>query len=211
MKVLTLVNKKILYDKSPIIYNKKLDETWREDWQVMAGEWSQQDGALIGIERGNRGGILLYKERFTKNVMMTFTVNTVLPATRDLNAVFCASWDEDKDDLGDAYVCGLNGWYEHKAGIERNVKGGGNAFAALSATAFDYEYGTDIKMTVGAIDGHCFMYVNDKLVCEVVDGNNPLTEGRIGFSPYCTILKIKDIEIREIKYEPFLQSYEPEF
>ena len=33
------------------------DERWQETWQVMAGEWKQENGWLIGAERGNKGGI----------------------------------------------------------------------------------------------------------------------------------------------------------
>ena len=58
MKEIKLVNKRIFVDKSKIIYNKKLDENWKDDWKVMAGEWSCKDGCLIGIERGNKGGVL---------------------------------------------------------------------------------------------------------------------------------------------------------
>ena len=210
MQELVLLGKKIIVDKSKIIYNKKIDETWQEDWKIMGGEWSRKGDCLVGIERGNKGGILLYKEYFKKNVMMSFTVKTQLPATRDLNAVFYTKWSKERDYLDDCYVCGLNGWYENKSGIEKQ-KGDKMAFCALSATAVEYEPGTEIRMTIGGIDGHIFMFVNDKLISEIRDYDEPLTEGYFGFSPYCTILEIKDIEIREIYYESFAQRYEPEF
>ena len=54
------------------------------------------------------------------------------------------------------------------------------------------------------------MVVNDVLVTELID-ENPLTEGHVGFSAYCTILKIKDIEVRKIDWEKIEQSYTPEF
>ena len=34
------------------------DQNWEKDWQVMAGEWKEENGWLIGAERGNKGGIL---------------------------------------------------------------------------------------------------------------------------------------------------------
>lgn len=211
METLKLVGKRIIIDKSKIIYNKKLDENWQQDWEVKAGQWECKDGCLIGTETGNKGGILFFKEFFTKNVMMTFTMSTVLPATRDLNAVFCAKWDDSIDYLGDCYVCGFNGWYENKSGIEKLKKDFGEVFCGMSATAIEYTPGTEVRMTVGAINGHCFMFVNDKLVAEMFDEREPFTEGHLGFSPYCTILKIKDIEIREIYYENVKEYYDPEF
>ena len=52
--------------------------------------------------------------------------------------------------------------------------------------------------------------VDDELICELID-KNPIEGGYIGFSAYCTKLKIKDIEVREVYYENIRQNYEPEF
>ena len=45
---------------------------------------------------------------------------------------------------------------------------------------------------------------------ELIDPN-PLKGGHVGFSPYCTKLKIRDIEIRKIYWEKRDQAYDPEF
>lgn len=206
MKEIKLLGKKIIVEKSKLLLHYDPDENWKEHFQVMAGEWKCENGYLIGIERGNKGGILFTKQSFDKDVMMTFTASTVLPATRDVNAVFCAKWDKETDYLGESYVCGLNGWYEDKAGMESNTEGG---FRALT-NSYRYEPGKEIRMTVGSIQGHTFMVVDDELVIEYVD-NKPILGGHFGFSPYCTILKIKDIDIREIYWDQFKQSYVPEF
>ena len=95
MNKIKLVNKIIDVDNSRIIYDKPIADDWQNDWQVMAGEWSVQDGCLIGVERGNKGGVLFFKQRFDGvNVMLTCKISTVLPATRDVNGIFCAEWDE---------------------------------------------------------------------------------------------------------------------
>jgi hypothetical protein len=62
-------------------------------------------------------------------------------------------------------------------------------------------------MTFGAIDGHCFLVVDDLLVTELIDPN-PIKGGHIGFSAYCTKIALKDIKIQRIYWEEFLQSYE---
>lgn len=207
MKEIRLLGKKINFDKSPVLLSYKPDEKdWQQYFQVMAGEWHVEDGCLIGTERGNKGGILFSRESFDDDVMISFTVSTVLPATRDLNAVFCAHWDEKTDYLGESYVCGLNGWYEHKSGIERNLTSNLNA----TTTLYHYTPGTEVRMTAGAIGGHAFMVVDDVLVSELVDPA-PISGGHVGFSPYCTKLRIRDIEIRKIAWEPFPQEYDPEF
>ena len=206
MNEISLVGKKIYIDKSPLLLKYSPDEDWQKYWQVMAGDWRMENGWLIGTENGNKGGILFSRESFDKNVMLSFTAATVLPATRDVNAVYCAHWDEKTDYLADSYVCGLNGWYDGKSGIERNLTS--NLYSTTSL--YQYIPGTEVRMTAGAIDGHNFMVVDDQLVTELIDPS-PIKGGHVGFSPYCTILKIKDIEIREIYWEKQKQHYDPEF
>ena len=126
MKEIHLLGKKIIPERSKVLLDYKPGPDWQNYWTPMGGHWEYQEGCLIGTEDGNKGGILFSKEAFDTNVMLTFTVSTVLPATRDLNAVFCAHWDQETDYLGESYVCGLNGWYEHKSGIERNDIGTSN-------------------------------------------------------------------------------------
>lgn len=208
MKDIYLLGKKIRADRSPVIFQYEPNDHWEDYWAVKSGTWHYRDGWLIGEEIGNFGGILFSKKAFEKNVMFSFTIGAVPPATRDLNAVFCAKWDAATDYLGDSYVCGLNGWYEHKSGIERNAGYGSNLYATTSA--YQYTPGTTVRMTAGAIDGHAFMVVDDVLVAELIDPC-PICGGHVGFSAYCTRLKIKDVEIREIYWEKFSQTYQPEF
>lgn len=210
MKDILLLGKKILSDKSPVIFKYSPSDDWKDYWDVMTGNWKVEDGYLIGDEPENRGGILVTKEYFKEDVMFSFTIGTVLPATRDVNAVFCANWNENRDYLGESYVCGLNGWYENKAGIERNFGTGFGSNLYATTSSCKYIPGTEVRMTAGAINGHTFMVVDDVLVCELVDPQ-PIREGHLGFSAYCTRLKIKDIEVRKICWEPFGQRYEPEF
>ena len=206
MNELHLFGKKILIDKSPVLMSYHPDGNWRDFFTVMDGSWTQKDGWLIGTESGNKGGILFTRESYDVNVMMRFRGKTVLPAERDLNAVFCAHWDESTDYLGESYVCGLNGWYEHKSGIERN----GISNLHASTTLYHYRPGEEVEMLCGAVNGHCFMVVDGVLVSELIDPQ-PLIGGHVGFSPYCTRLAVTDIEIRRIAWEPFAQEYEPEF
>lgn len=209
MKDIHLFGKKILSDKSPVIFSYSPDESWEKYWEVMTGDWKLENGYLIGEEKGNFGGILMTRERFEDDVMFSFTIGTVLPATRDVNAVFCANWTDDHKYLADSYVCGLNGWYEHKSGIERNFAYGNNTLFGCTSE-YHYVPGSEVRMTCGAINGHTFMVVDDVLITELVDPT-PLRGGHLGFSAYCTKLKIKDVEVRRIVWEDFPQEYEPEF
>ena len=209
MDNILLLGKEILMDESKVLLRYSPGEDWLEHWMPMNGNWDCHDGYIWGTEPGNFGGILFSRERFPQDVMFSFTIGAELPATRDLNAVFCANWNEKTDYLGLSYVCGLNGWYENKSGIEKNAE---DASVPLNATTTLYRYtpGTEVRMTAGSIDGHCFMIVDGQLITELIDPE-PIRGGHVGFSAYCTKLKIKDIEIREIVWRPRKQLYDPEF
>lgn len=206
MKNIHLMGKKVYFDDSEVLFSYQPDEIWADHFDPKSGKWYYEDGAIIGEERGNKGGILFTKESFDEDVMLCFTVSTVLPATRDLNAVWASHWDDETDYLGESYVCGLNGWWENKAGIERN---GGNGLYTTTSL-YNYKLGTSVRMVCGSINGHCFMTVDDVLVTEIIDPD-PISGGHVGFSAYCTKLRITDIEVRRIKWEPFFQEYTPEF
>lgn len=209
MENILLLGKEILMDESKVLLQYSPCEDWLRYFMPMNGHWSCENGYIYGTEPGNFGGILLSRERFSQNVMFSFTIGAELPATRDLNAVFCANWNEETDYLGLSYVCGLNGWYENKSGIEKNAP---DASVPLYSTTSLYHYtpGTEVRMTAGAIDGHCFMLADGQLITELIDPE-PIRGGHVGFSAYCTKLKIKDIEIREIAWRPRKQLYDPEF
>lgn len=189
-----LLGKKILVDASPVVLSYQPDENWREVWDDKGGTWTYEDGYLVGCEPENKGGILLSRQRFDKDVMMSFTVASVLPATRDLNAVYCTTWDDEVNYLKKSYISGLNGWYEAKSGIERFPE---DELRALTSF-YHYEPGKEVRMTVGAIHGHNFLLVDGVLIQELIDNMDPIVGGHVGFSPYSTKLKIKDIEVREI-------------
>lgn len=201
-----LLGKRILWDQSEVLLDYQPDENWESLWDAKLGHWSYQDGYLIGSEPGNFGGILLSKQTFTDNVMLRFTMSTVLPATRDLNAVFCTTWDDSTNYLKKSYVTGLNGWYEGKSGIERFPEKEMRALTSL----YKYTPGTEVEILTGAIDGHCFLFADGILIQELID-QNPIRGGHVGFSPYSTILKIRDIQVRKICWERRKQVYEPEF
>lgn len=201
-----LLGKKILWDQSEILMDYQPDENWQALWDAKLGHWECKDGYLIGSEPGNFGGILLSKESFPDNVMMRFSMSTVLPATRDLNAVFCTTWDDSVNYLKNSYVVGLNGWYENKSGIERFPEEELRSLTSL----YHYTPGTEVEILTGAIDGHCFLFANGVLIQELID-SDPIRGGHVGFSPYSTSLKIRNIQVRKICWEKRQQVYEPEF
>jgi len=206
MKSLMLMDRKVNLDQSRLLLHYDPAEDWLEYWTPMSGQWDCKDGWLLGSEPRNRGGILFSKEKYPKDIIFSFTMKTELPATRDLNAVYCAKWNDKANYIGESYVCGLNGWYEGKSGIERLRTKEMKALTGL----YKYEPGTQVRITCGVVSGRNFLLADGELVCELFD-TDPIDGGFVGFSAYSTILKIKDIDIYEPCYEVIAQSYEPEF
>ena len=206
MKELKLLGKIIDLDECPVLLSCSPSDGWQEQWQVMDGEWEKCGEWLVGTERGNSGGILLSRTRFDQDVVFSYTSKTILPASRDINCLFCAEWDTDKDELKTSYITGINGWYEGKSGLERHPEDQIKAINGL----YTYEPGKEIRVTCGSVQGHAFLYIDGALICELVDPDG-LTGGRVGFSPFCTRMAVKDIEVRAAKFRPRIHEYAPEF
>ena len=206
MKEIKLLGKLIDLDECPILMDYTPDDDWQKVWQVMDGEWEQKDGWLIGTERGNCGGILLSRESFDCDVVFSYTAKTVLPATRDVNSLFCAGWDDAANELKTSYITGINGWYEGKSGVERHPE---DQIKAMTA-AYKYEPGSEIRVVCGSENGHAFMFIDGELITELVDPNG-LKGGRVGFSPFCTRLAVKDIQVRKLVSRAREHDYAPEF
>ena len=206
MKNILLLGKEIVIGDCETVFRCAPGDDWQEHFKVMRGKWEKVGDRLIGEFRENRGGILFTRKSYPDGYMMRCRMGTVLPATRDVNCIFCGHWVEGKDKLGPAYVCGLNGWYDGKSGIERND----NEMMRALTNSYVYTPGSEVEMCVGAIGGHTFMVVDDELVTEYLDPD-PLTDGHFGFSPYCTKLFVRDIEIMKISYIEKHQYYDPEF
>ena len=71
-KEILLLGKKILVDASPVVLSYQPDENWKEVWEDKAGCWTYEDGYLVGSEPDNKGGILLSRKCFDKDVMLTY-------------------------------------------------------------------------------------------------------------------------------------------
>ena len=191
-KEILLIGKRIDVEKSKVVLSYKPDEHWRQLWDAKLGNWYHENGWLIGSEPENRGGILLSKQRFDKDVMLSFTMASVLPATRDLNAVYCTTRADESNHLTKSYISGLHGWDDRQ---------GGDSALHMAHVSGWYR----------VANRHNFLLVDGVLIQELIDNMDPISGGHVGFSPYSTILRIKDIEVREIYWEERVQSYDPEF
>lgn len=210
MNTISLMKKRILLDSSKVLYCKPLSqEEFTNEWTVHHSDWKVEDGWLVGENRGNWAGMAILKQDFPGNVLIEFEAQTILPSTHDINVMWNGEWLSDTDQRGIAYVAGLQGWWTGKVGIEKS-----NDYKFMVGTPlFNFEPGKLYKIQAGSIDGQCFILADGKLLLEAMDPN-PIDNQKytkIGFEAYCSKIRIRNIKIRQIYWEPVDMIYEVDF
>jgi len=205
-----LMKKKILVDESEVLFSR---ETFsREDLSLFnfhRSVWIIENGWLEGKNPGNHPGMAILKQEFKGNVLVEFEAQTINPSTHDINVMWNGEWIDSLDQRGIAYVAGLEGWWTGKVGIEKSP----DYTFMLGTPLLDFKPGKIYKIQAGSIEGHCFILADGKLLLEGMDPD-PIDHQRftqVGFEAYSSHIRIKNVIIRRIKWEPVEMSYEPEF
>jgi len=83
-----LIGKCIIPDKMETIYSKPFTETsLEEDFVVVGGEWSVEDGWLTRKNPGNLPAMLISRAKYCEDVLLDFRARTVLPSTHDIDVM----------------------------------------------------------------------------------------------------------------------------
>jgi len=210
MNVIELMKKQILLDSSDVLYNRGItEEEFSTNWTVHHSEWHVENGWLVGKNRGNWPGMVILKQDFPGNVLVEFEAQTISPSSHDINVMWNGEWLAGEDQRGTAYVAGLQGWWTGKVGIEKS-----NEYRFMVGTPlFGFVPGKIYKIQAGSIDGHCFILADGKLLLEAMDpdpiDNKKYT--KVGFEAYSSQIRIRNIVIRQIAWEPVDMTYKPEF
>jgi hypothetical protein len=210
MNNINLMNKRILMDSSPVLFEKDLkDDDIEKLFTIHHSKWVIRDNWLIGENSGNWPGMAILRQDFPGNVLVEFDAQTIMPSTHDINVMRNGEWLEEKDQRGIAYVAGLQGWWTGKVGIEKS-----DEYRFMVGTGlFRFVQGKVYHIQAGSIDGHCFILADGKLLLEAMDPD-PIDNRKyckVGFEAYSSKIKIKNIRIRQIKWERVEMRYEPEF
>lgn len=210
MKKLLLMRKAIEVADCPVLYDRPFsDESLAEDWRVRGGEWSMQDAWLQGKNPLNAPGMITSRKEFLGNVMLEFEARTVLPSTHDIDWMWSGNWKEPANTRDVAYVAGLQGWWEGKVGFEKSPDYKLNVATPL----FKFTPGQTYRILSGSVDGHCFVCVDDELVLEVTDPDpiDTATHGMIGFEAYASMIQVRNLVVRQIKWSERVLAYHAEF
>jgi hypothetical protein len=208
--MLHIIRKQIDLARSTLLYDTPVSpESLAADWQVYSGEWTVDSGWLTGKNPGNFPGMIVSRAGFPGNVIVDFEARTVPPCTHDINFMWNGSWDEAKNERGVAYVAGLQGWWAGKIGFEKSPEYKLNAATPL----FDFEPGRIYHIQGGSIEGHCFVFIDGRLVLEVTDPD-PIDGqrfARVGFEAYCSHIQIRNIKVWRPAWAAVDMRYTPEF
>jgi len=208
--MLNLMRKAIDLDRSPLLWQATFTpELLEKEWQIRSGIWRVEDGWLTGKNPLNEPGMIIARDDFPGNVLLDFEARTVLPSTHDIDVMWNGSWDELIDQRGTAYVAGIEGWWEGKVGIEKSPD-----YTLTAATPlFDFTPGATYHVQCGSIDGHCFIFVDGKLLLELTDPHpiDAQRHAKIGFEAYCSFIQIRNLQVRQIVWEAREMGYMAEF
>jgi hypothetical protein len=210
MNTISLMKKRILLDSSKVLFDQPLNqEDFSASWTVYHSKWKVTDGWLEGENPGNWPGMAVLKQDFPGNVLVEFEAQTILPSSHDINVMWNGEWLPATDQRGIAYVAGLQGWWTGKVGIEKS-----NDYKFMVGTPlYDFKPGKIYKIQAGSIDGHCFILADGKLLLEAMDPN-PIDNQKytkIGFEAYCSKIRVRNIKIMQIFWEPVDMKYEVDF
>jgi len=207
---MNIMQKEIALANSPIIFEDDfLSNDLNENWNVKSGEWEVKDGWCYGKHRDNSPGMIISKRGFPGDVIVEFEAQNVLPSDHDINLMWNGSWNDSINKRGEAYVAGLQGWWEGKVGIEKSPDYKLNAGTPL----FCYDPGRKYHIMAGSINGHCFIFVDGKLALEVTDPTpiDNIKNDKVGFEAYCSHIKIAKVRIRQVKWKERQLKYTPDF
>lgn len=203
------MRKQIDLEKSPLLLSETFESgSLDERWRVCGGEWWIEDEWLTGKNHENAPGMVLSKGDYPGNVLMDFEARTVLPSTHDIDAMWNGCWDEEKNERGTAYVAGVQGWWDGKVGLEKSP----DYKLTVCTPLFEFTPGQIYHIQCGSIDGHCFIFIDGKLILELTDPD-PIDSqeySKVGFEAYASHIQIRSIQVRQIAWTPIDQHYEPE-
>jgi len=199
-----LKNSKLLFEQ------ENFDEaTFADNFVVKSGEWSVEDGWVVGKNPDMCPGMIVSQKDFFGNVMVELTAKMVAPSTHDINVMINGEWDEEKDCRGYAYVAGLEAFWHGNVGFEKSPE-----YKLTAATPlFRFEPEKEHNFKMGNVDGKVFVLVDDELCLEISDPEPLDTSlyGKIGFEAYSSWWKFKGLKVYKLKYEKIEEYYNPEF
>jgi len=198
-------------EESEVLFSDSfLDGNISKNWEVSGGEWSAQNGVLIGRFHENGGALIYSNQQFPGDVMLDFYGTMLPPCDNDLN--FCwrsEGWDYEKNDAGIGYIAGVGGWWTGRTGIEKYPEC--DLFALTNN--FVPESGREYHIQAGIIQNMCFVAIDGCVIMELRDPNpiDKLECNRVGLGTYCSQIRFRNFKVVRPKWKQVTFAYTPKF
>lgn len=207
---LRLIDKEIDLSESPVLFNEVINqENIKDIFDIYNSQWTVVEGWFTGKNHDESAGMAILKKNFPGNVLIEFSCRTIPPSSHDINFMWNGEWSDALNSCNNAYIGSICGWHCGRIGIEKSPE----YKFRVTVPNNEFEPGRTYKVQAGSLNGTCFIFIDGSLAIEA-DDPNPLDNIRytkIAFTAWSSHIQIKDILIRQIKWEPMEISYQPEF
>lgn len=182
---------------------KDLDELF----DVKSGEWSVEDGWIVGKNHKMNPGMIVSKADYFGDVLLEITAQMMAPSTHDINMMIHGEWTEKG--RGYAYVSGLEAFWHGNIGFEKSP----DYKLTVATQLMDFDPEKEYNFQLGNVGNKLFVLVNDKLSLEITDPDPIDTNayGKIGFEAFSSWWRFKNLRVYKLKDEKVKEYYNPEF
>ena len=197
----------IIEEKCELLYKADFTkEAFERDFEISGGAWCAKDGVLVGYMKEDGGGLIYSNKHFLGDIMIDFYGKILSPYDNDLNFTFCANgWNYEKGTPLDGYVGSIQGWWIGKSGIEKYPL---DSCVEALAMIPNFESEREYHIQAGKIGKRLFLFVDGKLVVELLD-KNPITDfGRVGLGVYASKIQFRDFKVLKPYTVAFNTSYQ---
>lgn len=180
-----------------------------DDFVIKTGEWSVEDGWVVGKNPEMSPGMIVSKQDFFGDVMLEITAKMVSPSTHDINMMIHGEWDDEKNERGVAYVAGAEAFWHGTIGFEKSPE-----YKLTAATElFDFDPEKEHNFRFGNIGGKIFVMLDNELCLEITDPDpiDNFKYGKIGFEAFSSHWKFKNLKVYDLRCIRKKEYYNPEF
>ena len=207
---LILIDKVINVSISPVMYSGTItEEDLNHLFEIHNSQWSVEDGWLTGFNPDESAGMAILKQDFPGNILLEFICRTVKPSTHDINFMWNGEWSDELNSCKNAMIGSICGWHLKRIGIEKSP----DYKLRVTVPNINFEPGKTYKVQAGSINNTSFIFIDSKLAIEVEDPDpfDRLKYTKVAFTAWSSHIQIKNIVIRQIKWEPQDLYYRQEF
>lgn len=197
---LILIDKIIDVSNSPVMFSDTITAgNLNVLFELHNSRWSTENGWLTGFNPDESAGMAIFKQNFPGDILLEFECRTVKPSSNDINFMWNGEWSDELNSCKNAMIGSICGWHLNRIGIEKSPEY--RLRATVSNPAF--KPGKTYRVQAGSVENTSFIFIDGKLAIEV-DDPDPVDRfkyAKVAFTAWSSHIQVKNINIRQIKWE----------